>query len=178
MMGAVDKFLHKLENFDKENIPTKVIKALQPYLKVKFSVCAELTHTLALYLDEENLLIDNLCTVHFQDPEFDPQKILAKSVAAGGLCAWVKNVHNFYNVFLVVEPKQRALEDAQNELKAAQDKLDFLNNKILVSKRCRTDKRTNEFRIVEEIKQITGNFSLGNRVSFEFNSKGIQDSHR
>lgn len=35
-MGAVDKFLHKLENFDKENIPTKVIKALQPYLKVRF----------------------------------------------------------------------------------------------------------------------------------------------
>lgn len=34
MMGAVDKFLHKLESFDKENIPTKVIKALQPYLKV------------------------------------------------------------------------------------------------------------------------------------------------
>lgn len=34
MMGAVDKFLHKLENFDKENIPPKVIKALQPYLKV------------------------------------------------------------------------------------------------------------------------------------------------
>lgn len=38
MMGAVDKFLHKLENFDKENIPPKVIKALQPYLKVKFLI--------------------------------------------------------------------------------------------------------------------------------------------
>lgn len=37
-MGAVDKFLHKLENFDKENIPPKVIKALQPYLKVNFFV--------------------------------------------------------------------------------------------------------------------------------------------
>lgn len=36
MMGAVDKFLFKLENFDKENIPAKVIKALQPYLKVKY----------------------------------------------------------------------------------------------------------------------------------------------
>lgn len=67
-----------------------------------------------------------------QDPEFDPQKILAKSTAASGLCAWVINIHNFYNVFLVVEPKQRALENAQDELKAAQDKLDFLNNKILV----------------------------------------------
>lgn len=36
----------------------------------------------------------------------------------------------------MVEPKQQALVDAQNELKAAQDKLDFLNNKILVSALC------------------------------------------
>lgn len=35
MMGAVDKFLYKLENFDKENIPSKVIKALQQYLNVR-----------------------------------------------------------------------------------------------------------------------------------------------
>lgn len=34
---------------------------------------------------------------------------------------------------MYVEPKKRALEDAQNELKAAKDKLDFLNSKILVS---------------------------------------------
>ena len=67
-----------------------------------------------------------------QDPEFNPQKILGKSVAAGGLCSWVMNIHNFYNVFLVVEPKQKALLDTQNELKDAQDKLTYLNNKILV----------------------------------------------
>lgn len=33
-MGAVDKFLYKLVHFDKENIPAKVIKALETYLKV------------------------------------------------------------------------------------------------------------------------------------------------
>lgn len=69
-----------------------------------------------------------------QDAEFDPQKILAKSTAASGLCAWVINIHNFYNVFLVVEPKKRALIDAQNELQAAQDKLNYLNSQILVKK--------------------------------------------
>lgn len=53
-------------------------------------------------------------------------------MAAGGLCSWVINIHNFYNVFLVVEPKQKALLDTQNELKDAQDKLTYLNNKILV----------------------------------------------
>lgn len=37
MMGAVDKFLYKLENFDKENIPPKVVKALQQYLNVSLT---------------------------------------------------------------------------------------------------------------------------------------------
>lgn len=37
MMGAVDKFLHKLVNFDKENIPSKVIKTLQSYLDVRIT---------------------------------------------------------------------------------------------------------------------------------------------
>lgn len=69
-----------------------------------------------------------------QDPEFDPEKILAKSTAASGLCAWVINIHKFYNVYLIVEPKQNALKEAREELKAAQEKLNFLNKKILVSK--------------------------------------------
>lgn len=40
------------------------------------------------------------------------------------------NINKFYEVFLVVEPKQRALNEAQEELKAAQDKLEFLNEQI------------------------------------------------
>lgn len=65
-----------------------------------------------------------------KDPEFDPEKILAKSAAASGLCAWVINIYKFYNVYLVVQPKQKALNDAQTELKEARDKMNFLNNKI------------------------------------------------
>lgn len=68
-----------------------------------------------------------------QDPEFDPQKILAKSSAASGLCAWVINIYKFYNVYLIVGPKQKALKDAQAELKAAQEKMDFFNKKIMVT---------------------------------------------
>lgn len=57
---------------------------------------------------------------------------MSKSGAAAGLCAWVINIHKFYEVFLVVEPKQRALRMAQEELQGAQDKLTFLNDKINV----------------------------------------------
>lgn len=46
------------------------------------------------------------------------------------MCAWVINIHKFYQVYLVVEPKQRALDEAEAELKAAQDKLIDLTIKI------------------------------------------------
>lgn len=119
-MGSVDKFLHKLENFDKENIPPKIIKALQPYLHV----------TNELFL----LSNANFHYLLLQDAEFDPEKILSKSTAASGLCAWVINIHKFYNIYLVVEPKKKALIIAQNELKSAQEKLNYLNGQILVKK--------------------------------------------
>lgn len=83
-----------------------------------------------------------------QDPEFDPQKILAKSTAAGGLCAWVINIYRFYNVYLIVGPKQKALRDAQSELKAAQEKMDFFTKKIAVRAFFDTPKRNENKKII------------------------------
>lgn len=121
-MGAVDKFLHQLIRFDKEHIPTKVITALKPYLDVgNFEI---LEQKIDLFRREISL----------QDHEFDPQKILAKSSAASGLCAWVINIYRFHNVYLIVGPKQKALRDAQLELKGAQEKMDFFNKKIMVKR--------------------------------------------
>lgn len=64
------------------------------------------------------------------NPEFEPGNIRNKSDAAGGMCEWVININKFYEVFLIVGPKQQALRDAQSELKAANDKLDKLNSMI------------------------------------------------
>lgn len=59
-------------------------------------------------------------------------KIISKSVAASGLCAWVINIHKFHAVYLVVGPKQKALKNAQQELDEAQQKLITINEKIQV----------------------------------------------
>lgn len=67
---------------------------------------------------------------YINNPEFNPEKIRSKSIAAAGLCAWVINIYKYYEVYLVVEPKIRALNNAQAELKAAREKLIFLNNKL------------------------------------------------
>ncbi|PSN39336.1 Dynein beta chain [Blattella germanica] len=64
------------------------------------------------------------------DPEFKPEKVLSKSLAAAGLCAWVINIIKFFDVYVVVEPKRRALNQANNELAAARERLKFLNTQI------------------------------------------------
>lgn len=64
------------------------------------------------------------------DPEFMPEKIMAKSSAAAGLCSWVININRFYDVYLIVEPKERALVEAEKQLNDARDTLTALNQRL------------------------------------------------
>lgn len=63
----------------------------------------------------------------------EPDFVRSKSAAAAGLCAWVINIVRFYEVYCDVEPKRRALEAANAELAAAQDKLLIITQKVAVS---------------------------------------------
>ncbi|XP_072736834.1 dynein axonemal heavy chain 17 isoform X3 [Ciconia boyciana] len=78
--------------------------------------------------------IPEACLKAFQpyqlDPSFDPEFIMSKSTAAAGLCSWCLNIVRFYEVFCEVEPKRRALEEANAELAEAQEKLSRIKNKI------------------------------------------------
>lgn len=49
-----------------------------------------------------------------------------------GLCSWVVNIVGFYNVYCDVEPKRRALEGANADLAAAEEKLGKIKSKIKV----------------------------------------------
>lgn len=70
---------------------------------------------------------------YLQDPEFQPELVAAKSYAAAGLCSWVINIVRFYQVYCEVEPKRQALNKANAELAAAQEKLTTIKAKINVS---------------------------------------------
>ena len=74
-------------------------------------------------------------SVCLQDPEFQPDLVASKSNAAAGLCSWVINIVRFYEVFCDVEPKRKALSEANAELAAAQHKLTAIKTKINVSHR-------------------------------------------
>ena len=82
--------------------------------------------------DKENINDANLKAVrpYLNDPEFVPDNVRDKSLAAAGLCSWAVNIVRFYEVFCDVEPKRKALATANAELAAAQDKLSKIKVKI------------------------------------------------
>ena len=68
---------------------------------------------------------------YLRDKEFEPEFIRTKSAAAAGLCSWVINIIKFYEVYCDVEPKRRALEDANKQLSDAKAKLESIISKVV-----------------------------------------------
>lgn len=63
--------------------------------------------------------------------KFTLEFIKSKSAAAAGLCSWVINIVKFFDVYCDVEPKRRALDEANAELIAARHKLMAVKNKVI-----------------------------------------------
>ncbi|XP_063983406.1 dynein beta chain, ciliary [Diachasmimorpha longicaudata] len=82
--------------------------------------------------DKENIHPEVIKAIqpYLKDSEFEPEFVRSKSAAAAGLCAWVINIIKFYEVFCDVEPKRKALAQANAELAAAQDKLSVIKKKV------------------------------------------------
>lgn len=92
--------------------------------------------------DKDNIdpkIINNI-RPYLSNPEFEPEKVLQASKAAHGLCCWVRAMESYHRVALVIEPKRKALKEAeaqlavvmaalkekQDALKEVMDKLDAL----------------------------------------------------
>lgn len=84
--------------------------------------------------DKENIHpeVTKAIQPYLKDVEFEPDFIRSKSAAAAGLCAWVINIVKFYEVFCDVEPKRKALAQANSDLAAAEEKLRVIKNKVAV----------------------------------------------
>ncbi|XP_034940720.1 dynein beta chain, ciliary [Chelonus insularis] len=82
--------------------------------------------------DKENIHPEVIKAIqpYLKDSEFEPEFVRSKSAAAAGLCAWVINIIKFYEVFCDVEPKRKALAQANAELAAAQEKLSGIKRKV------------------------------------------------
>lgn len=85
--------------------------------------------------DKENIHPEIIKAIepYLKDSEFEPEFVRSKSAAAAGLCAWVINIIKFYEVYCDVEPKRKALAQANADLAAAQEKLSGIKRKVAVS---------------------------------------------
>uniref|UniRef100_H0Z5T6 Dynein axonemal heavy chain 17 n=1 Tax=Taeniopygia guttata TaxID=59729 RepID=H0Z5T6_TAEGU len=108
---------------------------------------------------------------YLQDPRFNPESVATKSAAAAGLCSWVLNIARFHRVFCEVQPKRQALERANAELAAAQDKLATVKAKIarlnenLGKLTARFEKATSDkLRCQQEAEATACTISLANRL--------------
>lgn len=108
---------------------------------------------------------------YLADPEFDPDFIRSKSLAAGGLCSWVVNIIKYYEVFCEVEPKRLALAQANADLSAAREKLRIITNKInaleadLAELTAKFERATGEkLRCQQEAESTAKTIELANRL--------------
>nr|CAD7197237.1 unnamed protein product [Timema douglasi] len=83
--------------------------------------------------DKENIHPEIMKAIqpYLKDPEFEPEFIRSKSGAAAGLCAWVINIVKFYEVYCDVEPKRKALAQANADLATATEKLSVIKRKVV-----------------------------------------------
>ena len=61
---------------------------------------------------------------------FNPETIEGKSKAAAGLCSWVVSIVTYHDTIVGVEPKRKALKQANERLDAATQKMNEVNARV------------------------------------------------
>ncbi|XP_053322781.1 dynein axonemal heavy chain 11 [Spea bombifrons] len=134
--------------------------------------------------DKEHIHENSLKVVkeqYLKDPKFNPDLIRTKSFAAAGLCAWVINIVRFYEVYCDVEPKRRALAQANEDLGGATEKLEAIRKKLheldknLKRLTVSFEKATAEkVRCQEEVNRTNKTIQLANRLVKGLESENIR----
>ncbi|KAJ8974477.1 hypothetical protein NQ317_016131 [Molorchus minor] len=123
--------------------------------------------------DKDNIHPDvvKAVTEYLKIPDFSPEKIMSKSAAAAGLCSWVINILKYYDVFVVVEPKRKALAQANKDLSDARGRLQELNDRLntlerqLGTLRAEFEEATNaKLKVQAEADATTTMIDLANRL--------------
>ncbi|XP_054276549.1 dynein beta chain, ciliary [Macrosteles quadrilineatus] len=133
--------------------------------------------------DKENIHPEIMKAIqpYLKDSEFEPEFVRSKSAAAAGLCAWVINIIKFYEVYCDVEPKRKALAQANADLAAAQDKLAVIKRKVasleeqLARLTADFEKATSEkLRCQEEADATSRTIQLANRLVGGLSSENVR----
>ncbi|XP_043931285.1 dynein axonemal heavy chain 11-like [Protopterus annectens] len=118
---------------------------------------------------------------YLSDPEFNPEFVRTKSLAAAGLCAWVINIIRFHEVYCEVELKRKALSQANSDLVVAAEKLEVIRKKLaeldtsLATLTAAFEKATAEkIRCQEEVNRTNKTIELANRLVKGLESENVR----
>lgn len=112
---------------------------------------------------------------------FTPEIIEKRNSAAAGLCSWVINIVNYYDIVLQVEPKRVALRQANDMLNAANEQLNEVRKRV-EALQARLDILTKEFNEAEsqrkEAQEIAEKgktkLELANRLTYALGSEKVR----
>nr|CAH8820074.1 unnamed protein product [Trichobilharzia regenti] len=136
-----------------------------------------------LNYDKENMSANSKAAAseYVKMPNFDPDVIRTKSLAAAGLCSWVINILKFHDVYCEVKPKRDALDAANEELRQATEKLEGLQKKIAVLEASLAELTANfreateeKLRCQQEADFTAKTLDLANRLVNGFASENIR----
>jgi dynein heavy chain len=99
-------------------------------------------------------------------PGFTAENIKTKSGAAAGLCAWVINIVNYFDIVQLVEPKRMALREANKLLDSANEQLDGVRARV-AALQDRLDVLTAEFNAAEAQRQAAQNIAEKGKMKLE-----------
>lgn len=93
-------------------------KKVLPKAKRSWAECKKMMGTVDIFLqslknyDRKNIRADVILQIvpYLNIQGFNGDSVKSKSQAAAGLCDWVINIYKFYEIYLEVGPKERALE--------------------------------------------------------------------
>ena len=100
---------------------------------------------------------------YMENEGFEPAAIAKSSKACTSICMWVRAMHKYHFVAKGVEPKRRALAEAQEELAATQIILDKARAKLA--------------EVEEGLRQLNENLkqTVAKKNELEFNTKQCED---
>uniref|UniRef100_H3ASB2 Dynein, axonemal, heavy polypeptide 9 like n=1 Tax=Latimeria chalumnae TaxID=7897 RepID=H3ASB2_LATCH len=134
--------------------------------------------------DKEHILEAKVKVVkeqYLSDPEFNPEFVRTKSLAAAGLCAWVINIIRFHEVHCEVELKHQSLIQANTDLAIAAEKLEVIRKKLaeldtsLAALTATFEKATAEkIRCQEEVNRTNKTIELANRLVKGLESENVR----
>jgi len=126
-----------------------------------------------IHIDDGKMPAQNINPIRplMEESYFSREVIINKSAAAAGVCEFIRNIVQYYDVVKTVEPKRIALREATEQLDAANAKLDEMNalvaslNKELAEVQAQFDEAIGEKNaVVAQAERLANRLSLAKRL--------------